>query len=93
MHVCFTIVDFTFIFCIYTFSFAYLDANRSPYHSRIDPAKFMLSKEDRKMSAPVFPSNHQAVGVDDDHYLPRSPEVENIPEQLQEDQQESFLAG
>ncbi len=53
----------------------------SPRLKRLDPAQFMLSSEDRKMSAPAFPVS--AMQEAEDHMLPRSPEIENIPEKVE----------
>jgi len=55
---------------------------RSPRAQRIDPTQFMLTKQDRKLSAPVF--SHLVPPEVDDKSLSRSPEIENIPEKVQE---------
>jgi hypothetical protein len=60
-------------------------SNHSPAMQRIDPSKFMLSKDNRKFSAPAFPVSQQDDRMMhfDEHNLPRSPEITNIPDQTQ----------
>lgn len=56
----------------------------SPKMDRLDPSKFMLSPSDRKLSAPVFPVTDQyqhEYGLEE--HMSRSPEIDNIPEKLQ----------
>ena len=62
----------------------------SPRAHRIDPTQFMLSKEDRKLSAPVFSMAHQHENRIEDHPMIRSPEVENIPEKVHDTQDEAI---
>ena len=45
----------------------------------------LISREDRKVSAPVFGSKERALIVDENH-LERTDEVENIPEVVEEGQ-------
>ena len=65
--------------------------DRSPRAHRIDPSQFMLSHDNRKLSAPAFPISQQHPGPEDDLHLSRSPEVENIPQQVYENKEERYI--
>jgi len=55
----------------------------APATLRIDPSQFMLTKDNhRLMSAPVL-SDAAAVNVSPDPVLPRTPEMDDIPEHVQ----------
>ena len=60
-----------------------MEGMESSSSQRIDPSQFMLSADNRKMSAPVLSAHQQQQKELMEEHMSRSHEVENIPERLQ----------